>query len=75
MTEKTYNLTVNFYIPGETLEDSYRKLSDSLQNLDFGWETTDEAYDLNGDLIDADDLQRAIINVTEVKESIYKVKH
>lgn len=54
-------------VDADTLPEAYRKLRTKMDTMtspsargEIGWETTNEAFDDLGDMIDADELQDAI---------------
>jgi len=52
-------------VPGDTLEEAYTKLLERMNAND--WETTDEAYNLDGEQIEETELQTSIVNVWKDK--------
>lgn len=62
----SYRLIVCFDIEADNLEGAYRKLEGQLRRIPIAWETSDEAYDEDGEEIDPDVLQKAIVSVLDI---------
>jgi hypothetical protein len=59
----TYRLIVCFDIEEDSLEGAYAQLESRLRHIPIPWETSDEAYDEDGEGIDPAVLQKAIVSV------------
>lgn len=55
----SFRLVVAIDIEAESLQEAYGKLHKTLTATKLAWESSDEAYDQNGEEIDEEDLHKA----------------
>lgn len=63
-----FRFVVSIDVPGDTLKDSYRTLFEKLNELGLEWESTDEAFDADGDEVPEYALNDARIAIITEKD-------
>lgn len=61
-----FRLIIAVDIEAKTLPEAYEILFNKMNETKLGWESTDEAYDENGDSVDPDDIQEAHMALWQV---------